>query len=44
MGGSGKSGPEEEISHTYCDNCLRELIDRSQEEDQPAEFCLDRES
>ena len=42
MGGPEAGDLEEETSHTYCDNCLEELIDRSQEEDHPAELFFNR--
>jgi len=33
MGEREKNGRKEEISHTYCDHCLRELLDRNHEKD-----------
>jgi hypothetical protein len=42
MGKTENNEAEEEISHTYCDNCLQELMDQSHEEDHLAEIFLNR--
>ena len=42
MGEQEENGIKEEISHTYCDHCLRELIDRNHEEEDVAELFLNR--
>lgn len=40
IGKHEKNGPEEEITHTYCDNCLKVLIDRNHEEDDVAAIII----
>ncbi len=42
IGKTGNYESEVEISHTYCDNCLQELIDQSHEEDHLSEIFLNR--
>ncbi len=42
MGKRERDESEEEISHTYCDHCLQELMDQSHEEDHPAEILLNQ--
>ena len=42
MGKTEKKETEEEISHTYCNNCFKELMDQSYEEDHLAEIFLNQ--
>jgi len=42
MGKREKDESGEDISHTYCDNCLQELMNQSHEEDHLAEILLNQ--
>lgn len=44
MGKRERDESEEEISHTYCDHCLQELMDQSHEEDHLGEILLNKRS